>query len=518
MYIQDAEWRFIVNPAEKREDTYNLIETIGRTCYQSEVKDIPDHGAKFVRQIVKRGHLGLLEHVNMTIEFLVDRGTTHEIVRHRHASFAQESTRYCVAGETRLTTTNPHNRPTVAELYKLTQASRNGAWKRMKVRQYDERNGEIRYAGVKSIVHNGERECVEITTSLGYKLICTPDHQVLTPGGYVEAQGLATGSRIYVNGTEESYKNKDWLYHQAIQLGKTFTQIAAETGFNASTLKKWARKHELPKRGTGFFNVNRTPWNKGIADSRQVEPLRKYHHCGRRNEGIMKEDTSCYQKRKAEYCALCGTTDSLEVHHKDKNHANNMPENLITLCESCHQRVHSRNLLVAYADEVVSIVQVGKRNVYDIEMDSEFHNFIADGVVVHNCNYSKGKFEHAITVINIDTALETDPLTKDMTPEEKMAIWLEWRDGCKDAEKHYFRMLELGASPQIARGVLPTSLKSELKMTANLREWRHFFALRALELTGPVHPQMLEVAWPVYEACLRNLPEVFHGIGPKDVE
>lgn len=228
MYIQDAEWRFIVNPAEKREDTYNLIETIGRTCYQSEVKDIPDHGAKFVRQIVKRGHLGLLEHVNMTIEFLVDRGVTHEIVRHRHASFAQTSTRYC--------------------------------------------------------------------------------------------------------------------------------------------------------------------------------------------------------------------------------------------------------------------------------------------------NYSKGKFGHAITVINIDTALDTDPLTKDMTPEEKMAIWLEWRDGCKDAEKHYFRMLELGASPQIARGVLPTSLKSELKMTANLREWRHFFALRALELTGPVHPQMLEVAWPVYEACLRNLPEVFHGIGPKDVE
>lgn len=74
MYIQDAEWRYIVNPADKKEETYNLIEQIGRTCYQSEVKDIPEHGAKFVRQIVKRGHLGLLEHVNMTIEFLVDRG------------------------------------------------------------------------------------------------------------------------------------------------------------------------------------------------------------------------------------------------------------------------------------------------------------------------------------------------------------------------------------------------------------------------------------------------------------
>lgn len=228
MHVQDAEWRIIVDPSTDVERMYGLIELIGRTCYQSEVKDIPDHGAKFVRSIVKRGHLGLLEHVLMTVEFVVDRGVTHEIVRHRHASFAQESTRYC--------------------------------------------------------------------------------------------------------------------------------------------------------------------------------------------------------------------------------------------------------------------------------------------------NYANGKFEHSITVINIDTALDTDPMTKELSPDEKMALWLEWRDACRDAEKHYFRMLELGASPQIARGVLPTSVKSGLKMTANLREWRHFFALRALEMTGPVHPQVLEVAFPLYEACMRNMPEVFRGIGPKDVD
>ena len=518
MQIADSSYRIMTDIVGRKEEMYNLIEEVGRTCYQSTVKDIEGHGARFVDAIVKRKHLGLLEHALMTVEFIIDRGATHELVRHRHASFAQESTRYCVAGDTRLYTTNPHNRPTIAELYENMCRSRNGSWKRMKVRQYNELNGEIQYSGIKTIMANGQRECVEITTALGYKLTCTPDHSVFTPDGYMEAGHIRAGNLVYINGTEEAYKNKDWLYYQNIHLGKPFTQIATEFGFNVSTLKKWARKHGLPKKGVGYFNRGRTPWNKGVADSRQVEALRKYHHCGRRAEKIMKEDTACYYKRKADKCAVCGTTDNLEVHHKDRDHSNNAPQNLITMCESCHQRVHSRNLLVAYADEVVSVVPVGSRQVYDIEMDSEFHNFIADGVVVHNCNYSKGKFGNEITVINIDGGMDIDPTMAKLTNDEKFEIWLEWKEACVHAQNSYMRMLKLGASPQMARGVLPTSLASNIKVTANLREWRHIFALRALEMTGPVHPQMLEVMVPLYKECLAAMPEAFGNIGEADIE
>lgn len=79
----------------------------------------------------------------------------------------------------------------------------------------------------------------------------------------------------------------------------------------------------------------------------------------------------------------------------------------------------------------------------------------------------------------------------------------------KQAEDAYFKMLDFGLSPQQARAVLPNSLKTEVVMTANLREWRHFFKLRALGTTGKPHPQMLEVAVPLLEDMKNLIPVVF---------
>ena len=80
---------------EARNAIYQLIEQAGRTCYKSEEKITPESAAKFVAGIVKRGHEAMLEHASMTVKFIVDRGVSHELVRHRLFSFAQESTRYC---------------------------------------------------------------------------------------------------------------------------------------------------------------------------------------------------------------------------------------------------------------------------------------------------------------------------------------------------------------------------------------------------------------------------------------
>lgn len=71
------------------------IERCGRVCYKSEDKITGDSAERFVRSIIKRGHESVLEHVSFTVKFIVDRGVSHEIVRHRLASYSQESTRYC---------------------------------------------------------------------------------------------------------------------------------------------------------------------------------------------------------------------------------------------------------------------------------------------------------------------------------------------------------------------------------------------------------------------------------------
>lgn len=72
-----------------------LIEYAGRTCYKREDKITEDSAPKFAEMILKRGHESVIEHASATVRFICDRGVTHEIVRHRLASYSQESTRYC---------------------------------------------------------------------------------------------------------------------------------------------------------------------------------------------------------------------------------------------------------------------------------------------------------------------------------------------------------------------------------------------------------------------------------------
>lgn len=118
------------------------------------------------------------------------------------------------------------------------------------------------------------------------------------------------------------------------------------------------------------------------------------------------------------------------------------------------------------------------------------------------CNYSKEEiFGGEITVIE---PCYFEPLLS-WTNEYRM-----WKDACVKAEDTYFCLLMRGFSPQEARAVLPNSLKTELVMTANLREWRHFLRLR----TSPAaHPQMREVACMLLEKFRKLVPVVFEDIG-----
>lgn len=77
------------------EDILKRIEKIGRVCYKSEDKITDDSARKFVANILKSGHESVIEHEKVSVRIVCDRGVTHEIVRHRIASYSQESTRYC---------------------------------------------------------------------------------------------------------------------------------------------------------------------------------------------------------------------------------------------------------------------------------------------------------------------------------------------------------------------------------------------------------------------------------------
>lgn len=102
------------------------------------------------------------------------------------------------------------------------------------------------------------------------------------------------------------------------------------------------------------------------------------------------------------------------------------------------------------------------------------------------CNYSKDKFDNEITVI--------EPFFW----KDNFTMFSQWMSVMTIAEYYYFDMLTLGATPQEARSVLPNSLKTEIIVTANEKEWQHIVDLRAKGTTGAPHPQMKEIMYPWY--------------------
>lgn len=96
MQIVEPSFEILTDISPNGEKELRLIADIARTCYKSTPKsDDFEEVKKFVKGLIKRKHLAMIEHSILTVKFICDRGISHEIVRHRLASFAQESTRWC---------------------------------------------------------------------------------------------------------------------------------------------------------------------------------------------------------------------------------------------------------------------------------------------------------------------------------------------------------------------------------------------------------------------------------------
>lgn len=113
------------------------------------------------------------------------------------------------------------------------------------------------------------------------------------------------------------------------------------------------------------------------------------------------------------------------------------------------------------------------------------------------CNYSRDTFDKQISVISPfgDYPSVGNPKTHEQA---------YWEEACLEAERSYFKLLKEGVTPQMARSVLPTSLKTEIVVTANYEEWKHIFDLRLKGTTGAPHPQMKEVMELVYDVFKEN--------------
>lgn len=125
------------------------------------------------------------------------------------------------------------------------------------------------------------------------------------------------------------------------------------------------------------------------------------------------------------------------------------------------------------------------------------------------CNYSKDKFNNEIVVIDPTEGMYLDTKMNNVDSDVIVAIWNTWYEAITNAEKSYMKMIELGATPQMARSVLPNSTKTNITITANYREWRNIFKLRT---AVSAHPQIREIMIPLLLDLKSKLPIIFDDI------
>lgn len=113
------------------------------------------------------------------------------------------------------------------------------------------------------------------------------------------------------------------------------------------------------------------------------------------------------------------------------------------------------------------------------------------------CNYSSDKFDNQLTFI------------KPIFWDENSLEYQLWYDNMSQIETSYNKLIDMGAKPEQARSILPNSIKTEIIVSMNLREWRHFFKLRT---SVKAHPQMREIAVPLLEEFKSKIPVVFDDI------
>ena len=116
------------------------------------------------------------------------------------------------------------------------------------------------------------------------------------------------------------------------------------------------------------------------------------------------------------------------------------------------------------------------------------------------CNYSDSRFGNELTFV-------LPSFIRGFTDKDYLLV--AWRTAMQNAEMAYLEMLKLGAKPQEARSVLPNSLKTEIVMTMNMREWRHFFILRT---ASEAHPDMQVIAKKLLLEFQSHVPVIFDDI------
>ncbi len=425
--------------------------------------------------------------------------------------------------------------------------------RRMNLRVLNEENGEFETGHISEIFDKGLQPVYRLTLADGKRLTVTENHRLLTQDGWrtmraavglVGSGGSARAERdclLMTNGMP-LHQDPTWLRRQR-QVGRTVQEIADEAGCSYHTVRKWLARHDLRFSREERYR-SRRPWNAGLrgykinleVSERHKQAIRRARSGPRSNfwrGGVSSHRASIARwtteqaprvRQQCGYtCQRCGTRGGkLHAHHiapvwLDPAHALDLG-NLISVCDDCHSRIHRtreselafarrfadrigfvKNLplrprsgfkLTAHAVPVVDVEYVGIRQTFDLAVEGPSHNFLANGVVVHN-SFNEFSMRYAKATDDFYVPAPEDVRTQvgkpgaysfEPVPDEIAETTRERLRGVYEmAYRTYEELVELGVARELARAALPVGAYTEFYWTVNARSLMNFVSLRAAE-------------------------------------
>ena len=461
-------------------DNVNNIFNIDVTEFDSIVFDIYDSNDFYAKVITDMSTLSDEErmiHETFSVLFTVDRGITHELVRMRDCSFAQESTRY-VSYSKKTDTVNTEE--DVLYLYceagmsmkKIADRS-NGKYTEWDIYKIlEENNIQKRTFGSRGIIYENY-----------FEIIDTPEKAFLL--GFITADGSMRNDLSQLTITQK--EDESWWILNMI---RNFIQPDAKslTITNKKLCKDLFDKGIIPNKTYDFTQVEIDKLWTSVPDEYKYDFIRGLLDGDGNIRWFYQKDTS-----KTMSCNIGFTGNKFllqKIIDFIKQEFNYEPK--IKDYEN-----YSRFYITDHIIGKQLCEKMYKNFVFPYGHSKTIRYYEAFGlpIPINNDDATKRDFNVIIPYMFIN-------------PQQGKALWI-WGNVMVNSEITYKNLIDLGAKPQEARNVLPTSIKADIVMTTNLAEWKHIFNLRACDSTGPAHPQIHEVMIPLFKEMRNKYPFAF---------
>lgn len=491
-------------------------------------QDNPEYSG-LLRYCIKHGHWSVFEMATMCIEIVTSRAIAQQILRHRSFSFQE----FCISGDSLITTILPSSGlPSYLPIKKLYERQKWKNYKNINLRIYDEKTKSFTTAKLKEVFKTGKKESVKITFDDGKNITCTPQHKFLTKNGWFtleDALGLkfikdrvikSKNELLAVNG-QPAHQSFEWMKEAKIRSLNNkigVIGIANEAGVSYHTIRKWLKKHNLSfskKETSSMYPI----WNKGFhgyklksrtdeqrQHMRDITPRGKFHRAYKGGSASHRKAIANYFNplRKSIFeknnytCQFCFKKfeGKIEIHHIKP--VSTHPElaydlsNVIPVHRKCHMEYHGKsdffrkelpknrrgNLLVPRFKKVVSVEFVGEIETYDLEVDHDSHNYVANKILVHNSQ----RYAAASDVIFYEARRQDDKNRQnsfdDLSDADK-EWFAEAQKICWERSKDFYdEAIKRGIAKECARFVLPLNVQTKMYMIGSVRSWIHYLEQR----------------------------------------